>query len=447
VNRGYVTSGATIPSQTVDNGVVEMRIIEGRLEDVIIETDGRFDPGYFRRRILRGEQGPLNIVDLEKRLQRLQQDPRVVRIDARLAPAAARGLSLLRVVVNEAPWYQVAADFDNYRNPSIGALGGTLRSDLGNLTGWGDALYLRFTGSEGLRQVEARLGIPITAWDTTLAVRYQGSWAEIVDEEFAFLDIQTESQSLGFELRQPLYRSLKVRTSGFLRAERRGAKSTIGLLGIGVPTPGAEDGKSNVTVLRLGLEGTYSSRVQAITMRSILSFGVDGLGATVNPGGIPDGRFIAWLGQAQWARRLPWLDAEMLGRIDVQLANDPLLPLEQFAIGGRYTVRGYRENTLVRDNGLVGSVEARVPIYRRIQPPVRVDLVPFFDGGYAWNTDRPEIGPTTLLSVGVGTRMVLTRWGFVELFWGHRLRDVTYLGETDRLQDNGISFRATLQWP
>jgi len=57
------------------------------------------------------------------------------------------------------------------------------------------------------------------------------------------------------------------------------------------------------------------------------------------------------------------------------------------------------------------------------------------------------LGPTTLLSVGIGTRMALTRWGFMELFWGHRLRDVVYLGEADPLQDNGISFRMTLHWP
>jgi len=380
VNRGYLTSGAVIPSQSVDNGVVELRIVEGRLEDVRVESDGRFDPDYLQRRILRGVRDPINVLELEERLQLLQQDPQVVRVDARLAPAEARGRSTLRVRVQEAPWYGIAADFDNYRNPSIGALGGTLRTDLQNLTGWGDALFARFTGSEGLRQIEARARIPISAWETTLAVRYQGSWAEIVDEEFAFLDIQTRSQSLGFELRQPLVRSLQGRVAGFLRAERRGADSTIGLLGIGVPTPGTDDGESNVSVLRFGLEGSYSSRVQAISMRSIFSWGVDALGATVNSGDLPDGRFFAWLGQAQWARRLPWLDVEMLGRVDAQLASDPLLPLEQFAIGGRYTVRGYRENTLVRDNGVVGSVEARVPIYRRVEPPVQVELVPFFDG-------------------------------------------------------------------
>ena len=54
--------------------------------------------------------------------------------------------------------------------------------------------------------------------------------------------------------------------------------------------------------------------------------------------------FFSWLGQAQLARRLETLSAQVIGRVDLQLANDRLFPLEQFAVGGRYSVRGYREN-------------------------------------------------------------------------------------------------------
>jgi hemolysin activation/secretion protein len=57
----------------------------------------------------------------------------------------------------------------------------------------------------------------------------------------------------------------------------------------------------------------------------------------------------------------PW-DTEILFRTDLQLANNPLLPLEQLAVGGRYTVRGYQENQLVRDNGVIAQLEARVPV-------------------------------------------------------------------------------------
>ena len=43
---------------------------------------------------------------------------------------------------------------------------------------------------------------------------------------------------------------------------------------------------------------------QAVALRSTFSGGLDALGATENPGEVPDGQFFAWLGQAQWVRRI-----------------------------------------------------------------------------------------------------------------------------------------------
>jgi hemolysin activation/secretion protein len=103
---------------------------------------------------------------------------------------------------------------------------------------------------------------------------------------------------------------------------------------------------------------------------------------------IPDGEFFAWLGQFQWVRRFdPW-GAQLVFRTDVQLAEDPLLSLEQFAMGGHATVRGYRENELVRDNGIISSLEVRVPLWSDTPGRPMVELAPFFDWGNSWNTDR-----------------------------------------------------------
>lgn len=80
------------------------------------------------------------------------------------------------------------------------------------------------------------------------------------------------------------------------------------------------------------------------------------LGATINPSP-PDGKFFTWSGQFQWAWRLPYWDSEVLFRSDVQLASEALLSLEKLPVGGANSVRGYRENQLVRDNGWLSSLE------------------------------------------------------------------------------------------
>jgi hemolysin activation/secretion protein len=57
------------------------------------------------------------------------------------------------------------------------------------------------------------------------------------------------------------------------------------------------------------------------------------------------------------------------------------LPLEQMAIGGRFSVRGYRENTMVRDHGLIVSLEGRIPLVENRRWAEFVQLVPFVDFG------------------------------------------------------------------
>jgi len=170
----------------------------------------------------------------------------------------------------------------------------------------------------------------------------------------------------------------------------------------------------------------------------------------LRPGSWARPEFVAWLGQFQWAGRLPWFGIQTLLRGDAQLTPDPLLPLEQFAIGGRYTVRGYRENILVRDNGFSASFEVRVPIFERVEPAIRIELAPFADVGRSWNNKRARTlnqeRPEWIGSVGIGVRLLLTRYGFGEFYWGHPLKKIRTLADYD-LQDDGIHFRLSVTWP
>lgn len=452
VERGYATSGATLPEQSIENGLLEVRIVEGRLTEIDVKTDGRFRPSYFEQRIAHGQSGVLNVNRLQKQLEILQSNPLIESLQAQLQPTDVRGESRLSVVVHQAPGYALGADFDNYRSPAIGALGGGVRGQFSNLLGVGDLYYGRFTGSEGLRQGEFRFELPVSVWDTIFGGRYLYTEGNVVDPEFASLGLSSESQAVGFELRQPLYRTLQTTLGASLLADWRRAQSFLFDGQMGLPTAYSDDGRSQLSVLRFGLDANYRSRSQSLAFRTLLSVGLHVLGATDNAGQVPDGRFVSWLGQVQWASRLPFWDAQWLARFDAQLTPDPLLPLEQFAIGGRFSVRGYRENTLVRDNGLSGSMEFRVPVYQKRRPAMRIELVPFVDVGRAWNNPR-EIGgkltnpsPRTLVSVGLGTRVAIGTEIFGEFFWGRRLSSVDNPGSSD-LQDDGIQFRLSWQWP
>jgi hemolysin activation/secretion protein len=193
---------------------------------------------------------------------------------------------------------------------------------------------------------------------------------------------------------------------------------------------------------------------QVIALRSQVSLGVDLFGATINTveddpttpeqdeSVVPTGRFLVWLGQVQWVRRLTPHDIQLLFRLDAQVSNDPLFPLEQIAIGGRFSVRGYRENQLVRDNALLISLETRIPLVRRRGWAEFIQIVPFVDFGWGQNRDVVTPSPDALASVGVGVRWA-ARWTAVvpvrlqfEVFWGQPLVDVSTPG--GNLQDQGL---------
>jgi hemolysin activation/secretion protein len=338
--------------------------------------------------------------------------------------------------------YKVWLEFNNYQSPTVGAERGLITVADENLTGHGDILSVQYGRSAGVDvQLDASYTLPVTARDTLVIPRYRRNTFLVVEAPFQPLDVNSESEIYGITLRQPVYRTLNQEFALELTGERLSSRTFL----LDQPfsfSPGAHRGLSTDTAVRLVQEWTGRTPTQVLAARSRFSVGIDALGATINPSPLPDGRFFAWLGQLQWVRRVSAWDIEMLFRTDLQLAKDPLLPLEQIAVGGRYSVRGYRENQLVRDNGFLASVESRIPVIRERRWAEIVQVAPFVDIGRAWNTSLPTPAPTTLASIGLGLRWAATvaspfpmRPQF-EVYWGVPLNHVKTPG--GNLQDYGL---------
>jgi hemolysin activation/secretion protein len=320
-----------------------------------------------------------------------------------------------------------------------------------SLTGNGDVLSLSYGRSEGLDPLlDLAYVIPLNARDTTLAMQYRQNNLTVIQQPFAPLDIKSNSEIYTISLRQPVYRTPSTLFALDLTGERSALDTSV----LGVPfslEPGAVDGQSVVTALRFGQEYVYRTRNQVIAGRSRFSLGLDALGSTIHDNDLPDSQFFAWLGQFQWVRQFDTLQSigipgtQVIFRSDVQLANKPLMTVEQFALGGRYTVRGYPQNTLVRDNAFLASVEARIPIIRNQPRAEYLELAPFFDYGTGWNTNRPSGSPPDLSGIGVGLRWGLAAPSRVplrvqfEFYWGYPLRQIQT--SASPIDGNGLYFQ------
>ena len=448
VNKGYVTSGAILPDQSVADGVVRYQIVEGGLTGIEVEGNRWFRSSYLQRRFNLDAGPPLNVNALQQRLQLLLEDPRIQRLNAELRPGVNRGEGILDVRVEERTPYKLSLEYNNYQSPSVGEHRGLVTLTHQNLTGNGDVAMAQYGRSKGLDPLlDFKYSLPLTAYDTTLSYEFRKNTLSVIEQPFQNLNINSKSHVYTLTLRQPVYRTLNSEIALELSGERLSNKTTL----LDEPfslEPGARNGRSVVAALRAAQEWVYRTQNQVIAARSRFSFGLDALDATVNKNGLPDGKFFAWSGQFQWVRRLGVWDSYFIFKSDVQLSNDPLLSLEQISIGGRHSVRGYRENTMLRDRALITSVESRLPLIQNSFGFDYVELAQFIDFGRGWNKERQTPKPQDLASVGVGVRWALTAFGPAalrpqfEFYWGHRLRPVDSSG--GRLQDHGIHMQFIL---
>lgn len=100
------------------------------------------------------------------------------------------------------------------------------------------------------------------------------------------------------------------------------------------------------------------------------------------------------------------------GKVSGQLSNQPLLGSEQFSAGGAETVRGYLESVAVGDSGGVATVEVRTPSLAGLwgkRGVTELTLHVFTDGGYLAVNDPgvEEHERQELCSAGAGMQLRL----------------------------------------
>ena len=439
IQNGYITSGVFLPSnQVLTDGTVTLQVVEGEVEDITVTGLRHLQESYVRDRLSLSTTTPLNQQDLEERLQLLQLDPFINQINAELTAGSAPGRNRLQVDINEpSPWL-ASIGTNNYRSPSIGSI--ELKATVGrnNLIGIGDRLSTAYGFTEGLDIWNVDVSVPINPREGRISFGFNSSNSQIITDEFEELDIESETRSYSFNFRQPLERSPNSEFALGLGLDVRRRQTFILDDEPFSFSEGAEDGETNATVLRFSQDWLKRSPNRVLAARSQFSVGLDAFDATVNDTG-PDARFFSWIGQFQWVRQISQRHL-IIGRISTQLTPDSLLSLEQFSIGGVDTVRGYSQNELVADNGVLASVEARIPLTRN---PQRLQLTPFIDAGTVWNNRTPDPENTTLVGIGLGLRWLIRPDVVAELDYGIPLISVD--NDSDSLQADGLYFSLRYQ--
>lgn len=442
--KGYITSGALIPEQKLpappEAGTVKIRLIEGTLEGIQVIGNRRLNQNYIRSRLARANKKPLNRNQLLEALQLLQLNSRIGDLSAELAAGTRFGTNLLVVRVTEARTFHGEIALDNNRSPSVGSFQRSAQLRDENLLGIGDTAFLSYANTDGSNELNVSYTLPLTPEETTLSFSYGKSWSNVIEKPFDRLDISSDSDEYQLTLRHPLIRSPRQEFALGATLSYQETQTFLGIDDIGpFPiSPGADDqGRTRISALRLFQEWTQRGDRSVFAVRSQFSLGLGILGATKQeiP---PDSNFFAWRGEAQWVR-LVAKDTLLVLRGDLQVADRRLVSLEQFRLGGQASVRGYRQDAVLADNGFFSSVELRLPIARISKIQGLLQVIPFVQVGTGWNNfEGPDLRPNPLVSTGLGLRFQMSDRLDARFDWGIPLVSV----DTDKktLQEQGLYF-------
>jgi len=443
IERGYISSGALLEPDP-DPQTLSFRIVEGKVRGVRLRGLDGLDNAYVSDRLVREADGPVNIDMLRERFQILLGDPLIARMNAQLIPGEQQGEAILDIDVLRKRPYQLTAYWNNYHSPAIGAEAVGVVGTMLNLTGRGDRLdvgYQDSTSTSSGGWATIAWSLPLNYTGTSLNVQLERDRSAVVEAPLDTLNIRSTLESYDVGIAQVIFESLRHQLTLGVNVVYRQNTTTL----LGEPfsfVPAEPDGITRAWTVRLKQDYAYRLEDQVMALRSTFNF-VDNNAQDIEnlpQAPHPDSHYLYWLGQAQYARQVMDNGAQIVLRGTLQATSSRLLPLDLIPIGGVYSVRGYRENQIVRDTGAVLNAEFHYPLLLETKQGIGVSLIPFYDWGRGKNQDE---NATVLASYGLGVRV---QWKGLQLDFSKawRLQHPAILDQLHgNLQDRGINFQLT----
>lgn len=422
-DAGYLTVTVNIPEQNVDKGTVSLQVLEGRVERLRVVGSRYYSLGVIKSRVPELAEGNVPYFpDVQAQLATVN-----TTADRQVAPVLRAGKSPGKVEVDlkvqdQLPFHGSVELNDRYSaNTTHSRLNGSV--SYANLWQRDHSLSLSFQVTpENTRETK----VLSATYLIPSGGDYWATYGVVSDSNVAAVgDVNVIGKGAIFGLRyiHPLP-SLETYTHRLtLGVDRKDFKESLLLGADRFTTPIA------YTPFFAG----YDSTLQGMSSTSEFSFNVTasvrGLGNDEQQ--FKDKRYLAKpdfayvRADVKHTQGLPknW---QMYARVSGQMANEPLISNEGFAIGGVDTVRGYLESSALGDMGMMGSVELRTPPLGKYlsDKPGELYAFAFHDRGHVRILDPlpAQTEAFDLASVGLGLRFKKWRGLSGELNYARALK-------------------------
>jgi hemolysin activation/secretion protein len=391
-----------LPPQTLTDGIVRLDVVAFKIGKIDIDGNEHFSDENILRSL-----PALEIGEAPKTNQIAQQrlhanDHPSKQIEVRFKESDVERSLDADITVRDSRPLNVFFTLNNTGTSETGRLRSTLGLQHSDLFGRDHIARFSYTTSpEDLRAVKqfgAFYSVPLYQLNSDVSAFYVNSNVDSGLVGGAF-DVSGAGRFAGFTYNQRLSRHGSYRHSVGVSLEDKLFENDIIFQGIPIgtdvrsrPLQATYQGSHQSKGRNLNFYLSYAHNIPRGSNNDDLSYTLARFGADPNWGALRFG------GSGDASLPANWL---MSARVDGQYAGEPLIPGEQFGIGGLFSVRGYEEREAAGDSGVFASAEAWAPSL-----PLDVRLLGFMDYGYV-NNDQPLPGERTsadLLSAGIGLR-------------------------------------------
>ncbi|MBX9676923.1 MAG: BamA/TamA family outer membrane protein [Methylotenera sp.] len=375
---GYLTVLVDIPEQDVDKKIVRLNVTEGKVAKFRVKDSKYFSLGRIKALSPSVQEGQVpHFPTLQADITRLNRSS-----DKRVTPVLRAGKTFGTVEVDlkvedTLPLHANLELNNRYsRDTTKPRLGGTIKYD--NLWQREHSLSLNFLVSpENTDEVQVLSANYLWRFDTSdILLALYGVRSKSNVATVGGVNILGDGTILGARLIKPLPNLDNYFHSISLGIDYKDFGQTI-VFGTDFETP----------VTYAPLSASYSGTWQGATGRTQLNTGVNvGLRGFISDEaefearrvGASSNFFVAKI-DLQRTQNLP-KDFQLLAKIDGQYSGSPLIPNEQFLVGGADTVRGYLESEEAGDQGIHSTLELTSPVlFKNVNWLQNTKLAAFYD--------------------------------------------------------------------
>ena len=408
-NDGYILTQVILPPQTIDGGIVRMRVVEGYADRVMIEGATRGNKAYiqgFADRVKAAK--PLNAATLERYMLLLNDLPGI-SARAVLSPAATPGASDITIVVDQRP-YSLFFQTDNRGSRYIGPLQVTGGAQLNNLFGFYEGLSLQAAAApEGWPHREMTFGS--VTWQQPIG--HEGTRVDLNGSISAThpgftlvpFDVNGIARTASLRLQHPFLRGRNMTFTASAKLDYMNSSRDDNL---GLPAT-----KDRVRSLRIGGSLQTSDRFSGLnSFGAEVSKGLNILGASRKGDAnmthaLGDPQFLKATAEASRLQRITGPFSLLVSAAGQKSANT-LLASEEFGAGGMSFGSAYDNSEITGEDGVAARAELRADNLFRT-PASLLQLYCFYDVGQVWDRDNAVVRDRirSLASAGAGLRAMI----------------------------------------